>query len=146
MKKNDSIFGEVIFSYTTREAVEDGLLILVNSKISHEAGIKFPVYISRAVWEKYVKVPISLIGCQDLEGRLWDILWMFKIKASFYVGNLMEFKFINTLPDEGNWSKNETMAEPGNRDQRLVTLKSTITARDIDDPRPAIFIMMPNED
>ena len=68
------LFGEVIHSYTRAQAIEDGVLVDV-SEVASEAGIRFPVAVTRAVWGQYVEVPPG-VECQDEQGRLWDILWM----------------------------------------------------------------------
>ncbi|MDP3643075.1 MAG: hypothetical protein Q8S54_07780 [Bacteroidota bacterium] len=135
---------EVIDTYSTKQAVEDGFLVHVDQKISKEAGIKFPVYLTRAVWDKYVEVPAGMEGEQDLSGRLWDILWMFMYAAKSCSSSLMMFKLNCRLPDKGDWEKNEKM--DGNRLTRTITLKGVIQAQDFDDPSPAIFIMKPSED
>ena len=135
---------ELIYAYTTKQAVEDGMLVLIPAVTSKEAGITFPVYLSQAVWSKYVQVPETLEGEQDESGRLWDILWMFRNAARKISGSYLEFKFICRLPDLDDWESNEKMFE--NRLQRMVTLKSICQAQDFDDPSPAIFILKPNED
>jgi len=48
---------EVIDTYSTKQAVKDGYLVRIDEKISKEAGIKYPVYLTRAVWNKYVELP-----------------------------------------------------------------------------------------
>jgi type I site-specific restriction endonuclease len=56
----DPIFGKVISTYTTREAVADGFLIELLPTVSTElrdAGIRVPAYLTTGVWEKYVEVP-----------------------------------------------------------------------------------------
>src|SRR5215470_13395927 len=50
------------------------------SKVAREAGITFPVFLTRAVYDNYVTVPPALQNgkCgshQDEAGRLWDIVW-----------------------------------------------------------------------
>ena len=72
---------KIISTYTTKEAVADGTLVLVADSESKEAGIKYPVYLTRAVWDKYVEVPAGMESEQNLSGRLWDILWMFRFTA-----------------------------------------------------------------
>jgi hypothetical protein len=74
---NDPIFGKPIFTYTTKEAVEDGFLVEIDLKILSEVGIKFPVFLTRSVYDKYVCVPKELEHEQDLDCRLWDLLYMF---------------------------------------------------------------------
>ena len=135
---------KIIFTYTTKEAVADGTLVRVSDYMSKECGIKYPVYLTRAVWDKYVKVPAGMEFEQDLSGRLWDILWMFRIAAKSTPGQLLLFKLNCRLPDKGDWEKNERIE--GDRLTRTVTLKAFITAQDFDDPLPAVFIMKPDED
>jgi hypothetical protein len=129
--QNNSPFGEVIYSYTRAQAVADGVQVEV-TKTAQEAGIKFPMFLTRAVFDKYVAVPPDVTG-QDEAGRLWDVVWMTRfailrarpgcdrIPVAFYVRN-------------------------DNRAARLVKLIATCGALDIDDPQPAITLMMPDED
>ncbi|MFY9150850.1 MAG: DUF6573 family protein [Prolixibacteraceae bacterium] len=139
---------EVIDTYSTRQAVEDGFLVQIDPKISKEAGIKYPVYLTRAVWDKYVELPEGIDQVQDLDGRLWDVLIMFAFAARSCNGSTLIYNLNVVLADKGDWESNEKV-DPDldhNRTIRLVTLKSVIQARDFDDPTPAIFIMKPGED
>src|SRR5580765_4522836 len=73
-------FGPVIYSYTRSQAIADGFQVEV-SKVAREAGITYPVFLTRAVYDNYVTVPPALKNgkCdshQDAAGRLWDIVWM----------------------------------------------------------------------
>ena len=127
----NSPFGEVIYSYTRSQAIADGAQIEV-SKTAQEAGIRFPVFLTRAVYDVYVAVPPG-VTCQDEAGRLWDLVWMLRfaihrarpgverIPVAFYVRN-------------------------DNRAARLVKLIATCGPLDIDDPQPAITILLPGED
>jgi hypothetical protein len=127
----NSSFGKVIFSYTRSQAVADGVQVEV-TKTAQEAGIRFPVFLTRAVYDAYVTVPPGVTG-QDEAGRLWDLVWMLRfaihrarpgverIPVAFYVRN-------------------------DNRAARLVKLIATCGPLDMDDPRPAITILMPGED
>jgi len=77
MSELDDLFGEVIHRYTRAQAIEDGELVEVSkSDEAIETGIKYPVALTRAVWDRYVEVPEGVWG-QDPKGRLWDILWLF---------------------------------------------------------------------
>jgi hypothetical protein len=84
------------------------------------------------VWESYVRVPDG-VRCQDEKGRLWDIVWMLRCAARRTNGPQMLF---------GVHVRND------NRDRTppLVTLKATCGPQDIDDPLPAITVMLPDED
>ena len=64
----------LVYSYTRAQAVADGLQVEV-TKTAREAGVKFPVFLTRTVYEAYVTVPPNVSG-QDEAGRLWDIVWM----------------------------------------------------------------------
>ena len=142
----DSNGWEIVSMYSTKEAVNDGFLVKVESKASKEAGIKFPVYLTRAVWDKYVEVPKGMEGEQDLSGRLWDILFMFAMAARRAPGALLFFELICRIPDSGNWESNEKVLKGESRLTRLIRLKAIIGAQDLEDPTPAIFIMKPGED
>jgi hypothetical protein len=65
---------DLIHSYSRAEAIADGVLVDISS-VAREAGIRYPIALTRTVWEQYVKVPSGVAG-QDEPGRLWDIVWM----------------------------------------------------------------------
>jgi hypothetical protein len=144
-----SDFGPVIYSYTRSQAIADGFQIEV-SKVAREAGISYPVFLTRAVYDNYVTVPAGIAG-QDEAGRLWDIVWMtrFAIKA--------DAARTKAQPDQGG--ECGTVARPArtrlpvalyvrndNQRARLIKLIATCGPLDIDDPQPAITIMTPDED
>jgi hypothetical protein len=67
---------DLIHRYSRADALRDGELIDV-SATAREAGIRWPVALTRAVWERCVSVPPG-VACQDEAGRLWDVLWMLR--------------------------------------------------------------------
>ena len=67
-------FGEVIHSYSRAEALEDGVLVDA-SKTASEAGFVFPVALTAGVWADINDIPDAKQGIQDVEGRLWDLLF-----------------------------------------------------------------------
>jgi hypothetical protein len=71
---NQNPFGEIIYAYTRSQAVADGVQIDV-TKTAQEAGIKFPMFLTRAVFDNYVAVPEGVTS-QDEAGRLFDLVWM----------------------------------------------------------------------
>lgn len=129
--QNPFATAEVLYAYTRKDALADGVQIDV-SEVAREAGLKFPVYLTRAVWESYVRVPDG-VRCQDEKGRLWDIVWMLRCAAGRTSGPHMLF---------GLHVRND------NRDRTppIVNLKAVCGPRDIDDPQPAITVMLPDED
>ena len=65
-------FGRVVYAYTRSQAVADGFQVEV-TKTAQEAGIRFPVFITRTAFDAYVTLPPDVVG-QDEAGRLWDII------------------------------------------------------------------------
>ena len=119
---------EIIDAYSRAQAIEDGVLVDVSS-VAREAGIRFPVAMTRTVWSKYVEVPEG-VKCQDESGRLWDILWMLRAQVR-RGGDTPLFK-LHVRND--------------NRDRipPLVTLKAVCGPGDSGEP--VITIMLPAED
>ena len=124
-------FGPVVYSYTRKQAVADGVQVEV-SKTAQEAGIRIPVFLTRAAFDTYVAVPPD-VQCQDEAGRLWDVVWMLRFAIMRARGH----------PDRvpvALYVRND------NHRAKLVKLIATCGPLDIDDPSPAITVMMPDED
>ena len=128
---NAEPIGPVIYCYTRKQAVADGFQVEV-SATAREAGITFPVFITRSVFEQFVAVPPDVTG-QDEAGRLWDVLWMlrFAIRKARPGADRLPFAL---------YVRND------NHRPRLVKLVATCGPLDLDDPKPAITVMMPDED
>jgi hypothetical protein len=125
------IFGPVLYTYSRAQAIADGVQVEV-SKVAKEAGIRFPVFLTRAVHDSFVAVPPGVTG-QDEAGRLWDIVW------------LLRFAIRKAQPGQARlpfalYVRND------NKAPRLIKLVAMCGALDIDDPQPAITIMLPEED
>ena len=125
------IFGPVLYTYSRSQAVADGLQVEV-SKVAEEAGIRFPVFLTRAVYDSFVRVPPGVTG-QDEAGRLWDVVWMlrFAIRKAQHGQARLPFAL---------YVRND------NKAPRLIKLVAMCGPLDIDDPQPAITIMLPDED
>ena len=124
-------FGPVIYAYTRSQAIADGVQVEV-TKTAQEAGIRFPVFLTRAVYDAYVTVPPG-VTAQDEAGRLWDIITM----ARFAI--LRSRPGCDRLP-VALYVRND------NRAPRLVRLTAVCGPLDIDDPQPAITVMLMDED
>jgi len=127
----DSPFGAVVYAYTRSQAIADGVQVEV-SKVAAEAGIRFPVFLTRTVYVAYVTVPPDVSG-QDEAGRLWDIVWM------------LRFGIIRSQPGAQRipvalYVRNDNLRS------RLVKLVAVCGPLDIDDLAPSITVMMPDED
>jgi hypothetical protein len=132
MNDNSNPFGSVIFTYTRAQAVADGFQVDV-SKTAQEAGIRFPVFLTRAVFDAHVAVPESLHG-QDEAGRLWDIVWMlrFAVRKAATQG-LVRVPFALYVRND-------------NRRLKLVKLVAACGALEVNDSQTTITVMMPDED
>ena len=120
---------EVIHCYTRKQAIEDGCLVEVGS-IAKEAGIKFPVAITSALWNGYIKPDQeSESAGQSIEGRLWDLLWLFTRHARRSSDSLLKFKVVFLIKGK----------EP-----RHVLVKAVCGPGD--NMEPVITIMLSNED
>lgn len=67
-------FGEPIHTYSRADALEDGVLVDV-SQTAKEAGFVFPVAVTAGVWADVNDIPEAKQGIQDVDGRLWDLLF-----------------------------------------------------------------------
>ena len=130
MNNDESPFGEIIYSYTRAQAVADGWQVEV-TKTAQEAGIRFPVFLTRAVFDAYVIVPPG-VTAQDEAGRLWDVVWMlrFAIQKAHPGHDRLPFAL---------YVRNDNAAP------RLIKLIAQCEALDINDAQPAITVMMPEE-
>ena len=126
----DSPFGPVIYAYTRSQAVADGVQV-EDTKTAKEAGISFPVFLTRTVFDAYVAVPPDVQG-QDEAGRLWDVCWMLRFA-------ILRSRGGNRVPVALYVRNDNTRA-------KLVKLIAQCGPLDMDDPQPAITVSMPDED
>lgn len=122
---------EIVYAYTRAQALEDGDQVDV-SESAREAGILFPVYMTRAAWARFVEVPAGVTG-QDEAGRLWDVVYMLRLamrRATPGLDRITVALYLRTGPGKA----------------RLATLKAECGPVDLRDPRPAITLLLPGED
>jgi len=125
----------LVYAYTRAQAVADGVQVEV-TKIAQEAGIKFPMFLTRTVYDAYVTVPPG-VTAQDEAGRLWDIVWM--TRFAIIRSKVGSHRRGDRIP-VALYVRND------NHRAKLVKLIATCGPLDIDDPSPAITVMMPDED
>jgi hypothetical protein len=63
---------DLIHRYSRADALRDGVLIDATAT-AREAGLRWPVALTAAVWERCVAVPPG-VPYPDEAGRLWDVL------------------------------------------------------------------------
>ncbi len=122
---------DLVFSYSRRQALEDGVLVDV-SEMAREAGFRYPVAVTRAVWDGVVTPDAESRALGQSEaGRLWDVLTVLRvaIRRSKGLAQTLEFQVI--------------VIQHG-ADRRIVTLKAVCGPAD--DGSPCITVMLPAED
>ena len=75
------LFGEPIYSYSRAQAIEDGVLVDLRqgdlAEVVRNAGLRLPVACTRAVFDSCIALtPAAKRACNDVKGRLWDVLFM----------------------------------------------------------------------
>jgi hypothetical protein len=143
----EELFGETIYSYSRAQAIEDGVLVDLNDpsftfrpglNICAEAGIKYPVAMTVAAYSATVSEPgTPLPPGQDISGRLWDVLTMFKVEAK-QGGEKIHFpvSVVNWVSADG---------ERINRTKRETVILKAICGPG-DNGEPVITVMLPDED
>jgi len=121
---------EVIYSYTWKDAVRDGMFVDV-SEMAKEAGIKYPVAVTRNLHDRHI-VPDEEAESwgQSRDGRLWDVLWMFSLAARKGGGSFMTYSVV--FADRPGMTQ-------------TVLLNAVCEAAGPDDPTPVITIMLPED-
>ncbi len=126
----EDVLGDVISSYSRKQAIEDGVLGDV-SEVAREAGFKFPVAISTGVTDLVSPSEDLIARGQSFQGRLWDVLQVlcWKIKLARDGGSYLKFA-VKFLCDDGRY--------------RNIVLKSICGPGDSFEP--VITILLENED
>ena len=132
----DKLFGDVIYSYSRAQAIDDGVLIDA-TEMAQETGFKWPVALTAAAWADCVAwsdADNKRQTYQDQSGRLWDVLFMasYAIRTARNADQQLLFD-LHCIPRKGRATKS----------QRL-TLKLILGPGD--DGQPVITIMLPRED
>src|SRR5947209_9562356 len=120
---------DIIHRYTRAQALADGVLVDVTAT-AREAGIRWPVALTRAAWERCVAVPPG-VACQDEAGRLWDVLWLLALAARR--GGGAEVRF-------GVHVRND------NRERTPPVVRLKAVCGPGDQGEPVLTVMLPDED
>ncbi len=127
------LFGEVIFTYSRAQALEDGVLVDAGD-MATEAGFRFPVAITAAAWSDCVVwTDADSAGQvhQDQSGRLWLFMAHHAIRSSRSGGDRLTFQLCR-VPRDG---KSAVAA--------ITTLKLIVGPGDRGEP---VITILPNED
>ena len=143
---------KTIYSYTWLNAIEDGLFMQLSGPgyqgdewipdMVKEVGITVPVAMTAAVSSKCV-APVEgegeqLAPCQDIKGRLWDVLYMLTVAARRHrTPSEMRFKvwIVPNIPEGSDQTPNP----------KEVKLCARLDAMSPEDPQPVMTIYFPEE-
>ena len=129
-------FGEVIYSYSRAQALADGVLIDV-SDTAREAGFRWPVALTAAVWADCVawsEMDSAKQTPQDESGRLWDVVFMAAHAVRTKTGGGAELLYdLACVPCDGEA-----------RQAVVTTLKLIVGPGD--GGEPVVTILLPDED
>ena len=121
---------DLIHRYSRADAIRDGVLVDV-TETAREAGFKWPVALTAAVWAKCVAVPPG-VACQDEAGRLWDVLFLLRCA----IGR-----------SDGGWEVRFAVhVRNDNRESTPPLVKLKALCGPGDQGEPVITVMLPEED
>jgi hypothetical protein len=126
---------EILSRYTRAQAIEDGILVDMTvepfGSMAREAGLKWPIAMTTTAFHECVAVVEGAKGHagQDVKGRWWDCVFMFRRTRR------------EVSPLEARWKL--IVRDPDGR-ARMKELKCV--SGPADDMSPCLTFMLPNED
>jgi hypothetical protein len=117
----EDFFRNVIFCYTRKQAIEDGVLVDV-SKTAREAGFLWPFAMTAEVWNLIENIP-RRYSYEDIAGRLWDVLMVARasIRAPQAQQEVLFFEVI-LHHDHHEKVRLKLHSGPGDRGEPVLTL------------------------
>ena len=113
---------DLVYSYTRAQALQDGELVDV-SETAQEAGIRFPCAVTRHVWGQVVDPDrFALAHGESVQGRLWDVLWMFRLAAKTSKGDTLRFQLSATVGGHPRIHRLWARCGPGDTPAPVVTI------------------------
>ena len=133
---------DVIHTYSRRQAIEDGVLVQLSGpgyegdpwvpEMVAELGYRIPIAMTATAFGQYVELtPAAERACNDIKGRLWDVLWMLKLA-------------IGRCPVDTDTIYFDLYCVVDRVKPKLVRLKSLCGPGD--EAEPVLTIMFPEED
>lgn len=113
---------DMIYVYTRAQALEDGVLVDV-SEMAREAGFRWPVAVTAAVWALIEAIPERYRGLQSTDGRLWDVLWLAScaIRSSATPGTELRYSLTLHTAQSSHLTL-KLVTGPGDRGEPVVTI------------------------
>lgn len=121
---------ELIYTYTRKQAIKDGVLIDVSDQ-AQQSGFKVPVAVTDHLFNGYVVPAEGLAGeGQSVEGRLHDLFWMCQAAIKNRLdGDRVEFVCMFLMPGK-----------------LLQTVKCLVVIGPGDQGEPVITLMLPGDE
>lgn len=113
---------DIISSYSRAQALEDGALVALPEAICKEAGFKFPVACTCGVWALLAPDVKARLRGESLEGRLWDTLYMFGLKARARGGDRVRFQLYYTVNGRKQLTTLVGCIGPGDTAEPVITI------------------------
>ena len=112
----------LIFSYTRKQAIEDGVLRDLSS-LARESGFRIPVAITEAAWRRCIEVAESDV-CQDEIGRARDLLTVlyFAVRTSSSRDPLAFEVCVQDAPGRSETIPLKAILGPGDGGEPVVTV------------------------
>jgi hypothetical protein len=120
---SESLFGEIIFSYTRAQAIADRVLIDV-TPTALETGFRFPTAVTGDLMAAIETIP-QQYSHEDIEGRLGDLLWMASLAARRAKPGCSRIAFEVILHLEGTRGQYQTLIldiGPGDTPNPVITI------------------------
>lgn len=127
----------LIHTYTRAAALADGVLVDV-SPLAQEAGWRYPVAVTLAVWQLITTIPAG--SGQDVTGRTWDVVYLAARAAQRAPAGADTLQFSVILTTEKTDARGRRRLDW----QHLETLRAVVGPGDAGEP--VVTIMLLSED
>jgi hypothetical protein len=121
---------DLIHTYTRKQAIEDGFQHRLDDTLTLEAGFNWPIFITSTIHDIITRAAANEHYLNDITGITWDILTVLKYTIGHSKDN-STIRFTVKILGAGHRQNFNFIAQVG--------------PVDIDNPDPAITIMLPEE-
>ncbi len=109
----------IMYSYSRKQAIEDGVLIELPKELCSDAGVKVHVAVTSALYHKYIYT--EEVG-QDEVGRMWDLLMVFRVQANGSNKDTIYFVVIFKIDDVDKAVRLKAIIGPGDTMEPVLTI------------------------
>ena len=101
MSDFSDIFGEVIYTYSTKQAIAEGFLVDISAnypELVNQSPICIPIIFTSELYG-LIEQAVKSDNCNDYEGVIWDILFMASISIKSNIDT--DFIWVNIVQFSG---------------------------------------------